>query len=62
MKLKDLINVLDGNAMLYIVSEDGHWLYRDKVVFITSDLLERTVKLLDINIIGKFLLNWRDKK
>lgn len=31
-----------------IVSEKGQWLYEGKVIFITSDLLERTVKEIDI--------------
>lgn len=48
MKLKDLINVIDSNAFLNIISERRHWLFMDKAVFITSDLLERTVKEIDI--------------
>lgn len=48
MKLKDLISVIDGNATLNIITESRQWLYKDKVVFITSDLLERTVKEIDI--------------
>ena len=31
-----------------IVSEKGQWLYEGKVIFITSDLLERKVKLVDV--------------
>lgn len=48
MKLKDLISVIDGNASLNIITESRHWLFMDKAVFITSDLLERTVKEVDI--------------
>lgn len=31
------------------MSEKGQWLYEGKVIFITSDLLERKVKLVDVN-------------
>lgn len=48
MKLKDLIKVIDGDAYMNIVNESRHWLYMDKAVYITSDLLERTVKEIDI--------------
>lgn len=48
MKLKDLISVLDGGAFLNIMTESRHWLFMDEAVFITSDLLERTVKEIDI--------------
>lgn len=48
MKLKDLISVIDDNAFLNIISGSRNWLFMDKAVFITSDLLERTVKEIDI--------------
>ena len=48
MKLKELLTVLDSNAYLNIVSEKGQWLYEGKVIFITSDLLERTIKRVDV--------------
>nr|DAG33430.1 MAG TPA: hypothetical protein [Bacteriophage sp.] len=48
MKLKDLISVIDGDALLNIISESRHWLFTDKAVFITSDLLERIIKEIDI--------------
>lgn len=48
MKLKDLISVIDGDAFLNIITESRHWLFMDKAVFITSDLIERTVKEIDI--------------
>lgn len=48
MKLKDLINVIDNNVYLSVVTETSQWLYDGKVIFIASDLLERTVKLIDI--------------
>ena len=49
MKFKELLTVLDNNAYLNVVSEKGQWLYEGKVIFITSDLLERKVKLVDVN-------------
>lgn len=48
MKFKELVTVLDNNAYLNIVSEKGQWLYEGHVIFITSDLLERKVKLVDV--------------
>lgn len=48
MKFKELLTVLDNNTYLNIVSENGQWLYEGKVIFITSDLLERKVKLVDV--------------
>lgn len=48
MKLKDLISVIDANAFLNIITESRHWLFMNKGVFITSDLLKRTVKEIDI--------------
>lgn len=47
MKLKELLTVLENNTYLKLVSENGKWLYEGKVIFITSDLLERKVKLVD---------------
>ena len=44
MQFKELLTVLDNN----IVSEKGQWLYEGKVIFITPDLLERKVKLVDV--------------
>lgn len=48
MKLKDLNSVIDGNAFLNIITESRHWLFMDRADYITSDLLERTVKEIDI--------------
>ena len=48
MKFKELISVIDDNASLNIITDSRHWLFMDKAVFITSDLLERTVKEIDI--------------
>ena len=45
MKLKDLISVIDDNAFLNIISECRDWLFMDKAVFITSDLLVRKSQL-----------------
>lgn len=48
MKIKELLTVLDNNTYINIVSENGQWLYEGNVIFITSDLLERKVKLIDV--------------
>lgn len=48
MKLKDLIRVIDDDAIMNIITERRHWLFMDKADFITTDLLERTVKEIDI--------------
>lgn len=48
MQFKELITVLDNNTYINIMSEKGQWLYEGKVIFITSDLLERKVKLVDV--------------
>lgn len=48
MKLKQLLTVIDNNTYLNIVSETKQWVYEGKVIFITSDLLERKVKLVDV--------------
>lgn len=48
MMFKELLTVLDNNTYINILSEEGQWLYEGKVIFITSDLLERKVKLVDV--------------
>lgn len=48
MQFKELLTVLDNNTRINILSEKGQWLYEGKVIFITSDLLERKVKLVDV--------------
>ena len=48
MKFKELLTVIDSKTYINIVSEKGHWLYEGKAIFITLDLLERKVKLLDV--------------
>ena len=48
MKFKELLTVLDNKTYINIVSEHGQWLYEGKVIFITPDLLERKVKLVDV--------------
>lgn len=50
MQFKELITVLDNNTYVNIVSEKGQWLYEGKVMSITSDLLERKVKLVDVKL------------
>lgn len=50
MQFKELITVLDNNSYINIVSEKGQRLYEGKVMFITSDLLERKVKLVDVKL------------
>lgn len=59
MKLKDLISVIDGDAFLNIITESRHWIYMDKAVYITSELLERTVKEIDI-IRNEFYITLED--
>ena len=59
MKLKDLISVIDGDAFLNILTESRQWLFMDKVVFITSDLLERTVKEIE-SISNEFFITTED--
>lgn len=49
MNIKELLTVIDNNEYLNIVSEKGHWVYEGKTIFITSDLFERKVKLVDID-------------
>ena len=48
MKFKELFKVIDSNVYLDIVSEKGQRMYEGKAIFITSDLLERKIKLVDI--------------
>ena len=48
MKIKELLTVVIGNAYLNIVDEKSHFVYEGQAIFITSDLLERKVKLVDI--------------
>lgn len=59
MKIKELLTVIDSNAYLNIVSEKSHWIYEGKAIFITSDLFERKVKLVDI-IRNKFFIILED--
>lgn len=44
-----MITVLD-NTYINIMSEKGQRLYEGKVMFITSDSLERKVKLADVKL------------
>lgn len=48
MKIKELLTVIESNAYLNIATEKSHLVYEGKVIFITLDLLERKVKLVDI--------------
>lgn len=48
MQFKELLTVLDNNTYINIMSDKGQWLYEGKVIFITSDLLERKVKLVNV--------------
>ena len=59
MKFKELLTVLDSNAYLNIVSDKGYMLYEGKVIFITSDLLERRVRFVDI-ITNEFFIIMED--
>ena len=40
--------MINSNAYLNIVSSEQHRMYEGKAIFITSDLLDRTIKLVDI--------------
>lgn len=59
MKFKELLTVLDSNAYLNIISDKGYMLYEGKVIFITSDLLERRVSFVDI-ITNEFFIIMED--
>lgn len=59
MKFKELLTVLDSNAYLNIISDQGYMLYEGKVIFIRSDLLERRVRLVDI-ITNEFFIIMED--
>lgn len=59
MKFKELLTVLDSNAYLKIISDKGYMLYEGKVIFITSDLLERRVRFVDI-ITNEFFIIMED--
>jgi hypothetical protein len=59
MKIKELLTVLDSKAYLNIESEKGQWLYEGNVIFIPSDLLERTIKLVD-SIRNEFFITLED--
>lgn len=48
MKIKELLSVIYSDAYLNIVSEKSHFIYEGKVIFITPNLLERKVKLVNI--------------
>lgn len=48
MQFKELVAVLNNKTYINIVSEKGVRLYEGKVIFITPDLLERKVKLVDV--------------
>lgn len=45
-----MITDLDNNAYINNASEKGQRLYEGKDMFITSDLLERKVKLVDVKL------------
>lgn len=57
-----MLTVIDNKAYINIVTEESHrirhWLYEGKVIFITSDLLERKVKL--VNIRNEFFIRVED--
>ena len=59
MKLKEWLTVIDNNAYLHIVSDKEQCLYEGKVIFITSDLLERKIKLVGI-IRNEFFITMED--
>lgn len=49
MKIKELLSVIDNNAYINIVTEKSHLIYEGKVIFITSDMFERKVKVVGID-------------
>lgn len=59
MKIKELLTVLDSKAYLNIETEKGYWLYEGNAFYITSDLLERTIKLVEI-IRNEFFITTED--
>lgn len=59
MKFKELLTVLDSKAYMNIISDKGRRLYEGKVIFVTSDLHERRVKLVDI-IRNEFFITMED--
>lgn len=61
MKIKELLTVLDTIAYLNIVTEKRSTVVWRQRYFITSDLLERAIKLVDI-IRNEFLLQRRINK
>lgn len=60
MKLKELVGVINNKAYLNMETERGQWLYKGQANFITSDLLERRVKLVDI-IRNEFYITMEDQ-
>lgn len=48
MKFKELLTVINNNTHINIMSEKGWPPTRRQSYFITSDLLERKVKLVDV--------------
>lgn len=48
MKIKELFTVINSNAYLNIVNEKSYFVYEGKAIFITPNLHERKVKLVDI--------------
>lgn len=59
MKIEELLTVINSNAYLNIVSEKSQRIYEGKAIFITSDLFERKVKLVDI-IRNEFFIKVED--
>lgn len=59
MKLKELLTVLNSKAYVNIVTHRGYRLFVGQSVFITPELLERRVVLVDV-IINEFFIMVED--
>lgn len=57
--LKNCLQTLTVMHIWILYQKKGQWLYEGKVIFITSDLHERTIKLVDI-IRNEFFITTED--
>lgn len=59
MNIKELLTVLDSETYLNIETEKGYWMYEGNAFYITSDLLERRIKLVE-SIRNEFFITTED--
>nr|DAT93965.1 MAG TPA: hypothetical protein [Caudoviricetes sp.] len=59
MKIKEFLAVINSSDYLNIVAHNLHWLYEGKAIYITPDLLERTIKLIGV-IRNEFFITVED--